>query len=258
MAKVDMVIFDLDGTAIDSPDQKLPSERLIAAVRTAEEKYILCAATGRPWSFAAPVLQALGLKDACIIAGGARICDPQSGEVLWQATIDNAAAQAALEVLRKYPTYKLLCNDYVEADYTEDRGAVPQDFIMTEPIYFLEQTYIPESIAPEINAQLEKIDGITSTLVVAQRDGQNDIHITAQAATKEHAVGELLRMLGVEQRFARGIGDGHNDIHLFRAVGRKIAIGNAVPDLKAEADFVIGDVRDDGLAAYLEELVSYG
>jgi hydroxymethylpyrimidine pyrophosphatase-like HAD family hydrolase len=40
------IIFDIDGTAIDSPSQKIPSDRLIKAVRQIETEYFVCAATG--------------------------------------------------------------------------------------------------------------------------------------------------------------------------------------------------------------------
>lgn len=43
--KKEAIIFDLDGTAIDSPVQKLPSGRLVAAMNDLRQKYFLCAAT---------------------------------------------------------------------------------------------------------------------------------------------------------------------------------------------------------------------
>lgn len=51
------------------------------------------------------------------------------------------------------------------------------------------------------------------------------------------------------------IGDGENDMLLFKAGGFKVAMGSAAPVLKAEADLIIGDVKDDGLAEYLESLI---
>ncbi|MGH3430287.1 MAG: HAD family hydrolase [Terriglobales bacterium] len=70
MIKRETIIFDLDGTAIDSPECQLPTERLIRAINDAEATYNLCAATGRVWSFAKSVLQALRLRDPCIAAAG--------------------------------------------------------------------------------------------------------------------------------------------------------------------------------------------
>ncbi len=65
---------------------------------------------------------------------------------------------------------------------------------------------------------------------------------------------ELLDRLGVAKQNAIGIGDGHNDIHLFNAVGTKVAMGNAVAELQSVAEQVIGSVKEDGLAAYFETL----
>jgi hydroxymethylpyrimidine pyrophosphatase-like HAD family hydrolase len=56
------IIFDIDGTAIDSPSQKIPSDRLIKAVRQIETEYFVCAATGRVWSFAEPVIRGLNKR----------------------------------------------------------------------------------------------------------------------------------------------------------------------------------------------------
>ena len=51
------------------------------------------------------------------------------------------------------------------------------------------------------------------------------------------------------------IGDDNNDIHMVRHAGLGVAMGNARDTLKAEADLVIGTHADDGLAAFLEEVV---
>jgi hydroxymethylpyrimidine pyrophosphatase-like HAD family hydrolase len=44
------IIFDIDGTVVDSPEQKMPSRRVVEAFNKKREEYFLCAATGRPWT----------------------------------------------------------------------------------------------------------------------------------------------------------------------------------------------------------------
>jgi hydroxymethylpyrimidine pyrophosphatase-like HAD family hydrolase len=44
---------------------------------------------------------------------------------------------------------------------------------------------------------------------------------------------------------------GYNDFHIFNAVGKKVAVANAVPELKALADEVIDDVTSDPVTRYL-------
>lgn len=92
-------------------------------------------------------------------------------------------------------------------------------------------------------------------MVNAQRKGFKDLHVTHHKATKEHAVEELLKRLKINKRDTIGIGDSNNDMPLFASVGYKVAMGNAVTELKESADKVIDSVKKDGLADYLESLL---
>lgn len=249
------IIFDIDGTAIDSPSQKVPSERLVKAVRKVENDYYVCAATGRVWTFAEPVLKGLSLVDPCIISAGTQICNPASGDIIWQCDVDKADMEAALVIAKEYPDYKVLYNDNDEDAYLHG-GLDVSNLQLDESVYFFELIFVPETIAPEIVAKLSTIEGIAVTMVVAQRAGFNDIHITNRNATKEHAVAELIKILGVERENTIGVGDGHNDIHLFNAVKRRVAMSNAVDELKNISDEVIGSVTEDGFAEYLEKLAA--
>ena len=247
------IIFDIDGTAIDSPTQKVPSNRLISAVHNVEDDYFVCAATGRVWSFAEPVLKGLSLVDPCIISAGTQICDPRSGEIIWQCEIEKVDLALVLQIIQDYPENRVLYNDYNEDTYLNG-GLNIANLQINESVYFFELIFVPEIIAPEIVARLSAIEGIAVTLVVAHRKGFNDIHITNRNATKEHAVGELLKMIRVNAADTIGVGDGHNDIHLFNAVNKKVAMVNAVKELKANATEIIGTVKEDGFAEYLEAL----
>ena len=49
-------------------------------------------------------------------------------------------------------------------------------------------------------------------------------------------------------------GDYDSDCGMLRGAGLGCCMSNGAPDAKAAADRVIGDVREDGLAALIEEL----
>jgi len=247
------IIFDLDGTAVNSPVQKLPPGSLIQQIQSLKDQYYFCAATGRVWSFARPVLQSLRLTDPCIISAGTQICNPSTGEVLWQKNLEQESLNRAISVFKNYPDWKLLHNDGTEDDYFNG-GVFPNEFANTEPVYFLEQVFVPDKTAKEIYAKLTQIEEIAAVMVVSQKPGCRDIHVINASATKEHAVAELLKILSVDQQDSIGVGDGYNDMHLFNAVNYKVAMGNAVPELAAQADVTIGSVTQDGLAQYLATL----
>lgn len=251
--KKNVIIFDIDGTAIDSPLEKLPSQELVQAMESIRARYILSAATGRVWSFVQPVLEVLELTDPCIISAGTQICNPVTGEILWQKNIDSSALEQVLTILQQYPDYRLLCNDGTEEDYFNG-GILLKDLQITEPVYFLNQVFVPDTVAQEIYTQLQGIPNLTCVMIIAQKPGFRDLHIVSSEATKEHATTQLLSILNMKKEDAIGIGDGHNDFHLFNAVGHKVAMGNAIPELKAAADMTIGSVQENGLALYLKSL----
>lgn len=244
------IIFDLDGTALDSPGQKMPSDKLVKAVANLKDTYYLSAATGRVWSFGKHVMQGMHLVDPSIISAGTQICNPVTGDILWQKVIPDKSLENVLHVFRQYPEYKLLHNDGTEDDYFYG-GVSPKDFVAKDPVYFLEQVFVPDRTAVEIYEKLRKIEGITCVMVIAQKPGTRDMHVLNEFATKEHAVAELLNILHIKKENTIGIGDSHNDVHLFNAVEYKVAMGNAIQELKDRADKVIGPASEDGLAEYL-------
>lgn len=252
--KTKVIIFDIDGTAIDSPKQKLPSNHLVKIIDQLKDKYYFCAATGRVWSFAKPVLKSMHLIDPCVISAGTQICDPVTGKIYWQKNINDELLRRAINLFKQYPDFKLLYNDGTEDDYFNG-GVYPNDFKVKEPVYFLEQVFVPDKIAMEIYEKLKEIKDITCVMVVAQKPGCRDLHIINSSATKEHTIAELLLHIGMDRKNTIGIGDGYNDIHLFNAVDYKVAVGNAVSELKKIADKIVDPARDDGMANYLETLI---
>jgi Cof subfamily protein (haloacid dehalogenase superfamily) len=250
--RYEAIIFDLDGTAMPSAREALPNEVMCAAVQKCQAKVKLCAATGRPWPLAKSIIQALGVTAPSIIGGGALILDPVRQEILWQVTIDRQTARQVIAVARRHP-YLVAC----ATDLTVTNPKLPQDIDIADDLNTL---YIADiatnDIAESLATELRQIAGITVTKAHSWNiPGGIDLHITNSQSTKEHAVIELCNMLGVNPANVAGVGDGHNDIHLFSSVGHKIAMGNAVPELKAAADQIIGGLDEDGLAKFIESAV---
>ncbi|MFZ5437799.1 MAG: HAD family hydrolase [Patescibacteria group bacterium] len=251
--KTKAIIFDLDGTAVDSPEQKLPSKKLVSVVNDLKSQYFLAAATGRCWTFAKDIIQTLNLEDLCIISGGTQICNPKTGEIVWQKDITQQALEKVITIFSKNGEQKLIFNDYTEDDYFNG-GIYPKDFDLSIKVNWLSQSFVPYLLANQLRNELDLVDGITCVMVVSQKPGCRDLHIVNVEATKEHAITELLSRLGVKKEHTIGIGDGHNDLHLFNSVATKVAMGNAVNDLKQAADLIIDTVENEGLIKYFEAL----
>lgn len=251
--KYKAIIVDLDGTAVDSPKQKTATTRLKKAVQTLRQHGMrVSVATGRSYSFAKPVVESMGIKGPIVVAGGAKIVDALSGDTIWSSLLSKSQVKQVQKTLQKEP-YNIVWNDFTEDDYLG--GGYSVDSLDTdEEIHLLMACFISEEDVKPLQEKLGKIDGITTTVVGAQKPDLYDLHISKKQATKEGAIYRLETMLGVESREMIAVGDGPNDVDLFEAVGYKVAMGNAENELKKAADKIIGDVKDDGLAEYLEEL----
>lgn len=252
--KYKAIVTDIDGTAIDSPEQKVADERLRGAVRRLDELGVkVCAATGRAETFAAEVFESMGLKDPAIVSGGSRIIDPITKEQLWGCSLDEDQMKHVIEVFSD-SDMRFLRNEWTDEEYLG--GAHPlEDFVEYEETYIFVACFVQPDDVQGILDRLSAVEGINAIVATSHMSGRRDIHITHEDASKEHAVYELEKLIGVSKSEMIGIGDGANDIHLFDAVGHKVAMSNAVDELKSQADKVIGDVAEDGLAAYFEQLV---
>lgn len=250
--KKSIIIIDLDGTAVDVPDKMVPSKRLIDATAKLKKDYFICAATGRSQAWAREVVDPMNIKDLCIVSGGTSIFDPVTDSLVWRQSIDSLNIEKIKNIMKQSGA-KVLFNDYPKEEYYSG-GWNADSLNRIDEAYFMELVFAPKDIADEAARQASLIDGVHATVLHAQKPDLYDVHIVHEKATKEHAIHELYKMLGVTAGQSIGVGDGLNDIHLFNAVNHKVAMGNAADDLKILADEIIGSVKDDGLAEYFENL----
>ena len=79
--------------------------------------------------------------------------------------------------------------------------------------------------------------------------------IVPARAGKTRGILETLHHFGLDDDEWLAVGDGENDCEMLRAATYGVAMGNAVDDCKASADYVTDDIAEDGL---LKAFVHYG
>jgi HAD superfamily hydrolase (TIGR01484 family) len=245
-----LIVCDIDDTLIDSPEQKLPSQKLVDAIRSVKEHALVACATGRAKTWALPVLQAAHFTAPCIVAGGTVILDPDTYDILHEKHLPKSQLENIKNILREYPDLRVCFNDYDDNDYLS--GGWEMERLLASPeCSVIQAIWLGHQRAEELVARFRHLRGVTSVKMTSQKPGLADIHIIPEGATKEHAIHWLQEKLDIPKEDTIGIGDGYNDLHIFKAVGTKIALANANEDLKKRADIIIGDVHDDAVADFL-------
>lgn len=80
------------------------------------------------------------------------------------------------------------------------------------------------------------------------RSGPNSIEILNNKASKGQSLSELANLLHIPQERIMAIGDSGNDIDMVEYAGLGIAMGNAVPAVKAVADVITENAENFGVA----------
>lgn len=75
------------------------------------------------------------------------------------------------------------------------------------------------------------------------------------SATKENAILILCKKLDISPKEILAFGDDFNDIGMLKLCGKGIAMGNAIPQVKAAADGTTKTNNEDGAAWYVENFI---
>lgn len=246
--KIEALVFDLDGTAIPSDPDGMPSQAVIESVKKVQQKIgKVSIATGRQLDVTKHLLDYLGIAQPCILAGGTQIYDPVSKKNVWEKDISIEAGRKIVEIFEPYP-YGVFMGDDLKLKK-------PVEIKIRRPERIFYMMYVPQESASQIVKKLGAIDEVLAHSMNSWQKGLVDIHVTHKHATKEHAMMELLRIFGVNVENVMVVGDNTNDLSLFKQAGWRVAMGNATDELKARADFVTDTVENDGLVRAIEKFI---
>lgn len=127
------------------------------------------------------------------------------------------------------------------------------DEILTGPpvkkMIIMDQSKKLEKIGSEITQFLTPFDARTVISV------EGMLEIVPKGVNKWTALDTLLQSLRLPLETCLAIGDGINDYEMVKNAAIGVAMGNAVPSVKAVADLVVASNDEDGIAEALDRLI---
>lgn len=236
--------FDIDGTLTLSGTLPDYNKEMLLKLKSLNHLTFIC--SGRPFAYVDKIFH--GLVDGYILSNGRYIY--YHDQVIFDYPLTS-------QQIEKYST---ICDQY-QADYTfiSDDKFYPNKPRITNDI---NDPYTKRSIYPwkkeDIKVYVMDIfyqnDAQFNQLVQAFK---NDLilnnhfgHFSADTSTINHTKGDGIKKLYEylnEPLTSYGFGDGHNDIGMFKEVDYKIAMGNAVQELKDMATYITTDCNQQGI-----------
>jgi len=241
------LMLDLDGTTIQNRMDSLPSRRVIDAIAKAKKKLHVTIATGRALWQAAPILDVLQLSTPIILLNGALIVDGISRKLIYDQPLRKEDYKIVTKMLEKTKLH-------FTVDEHEETNKYTSNYEPEKPLTIFVWDLV-EAQADELIQKLIHVPTIALYKTVGWKDGTVGLNISHINATKQHGILEVSRILGIETHELIGVGDAPNDFPLLMACGFKVAMGNAIPDLKAIADYIAPSVDEDGVADVIEKFV---
>ncbi len=261
---------DYDNTLVPF-GEKRPRPAVEAAVRRMQDagvKFVL--ATGRAW----PAVKAPGQLgrirfDCAITCNGAFVVD-KSGACVYERPLTGEEMYALVDFCDDYD-YLLQFNFrdgyYAYCGYERLHGLYTR---MSSPglacldgedrdRHLLDMPHAAFMVCPEgaVSAFEAKYGHLKLHFMqVGGRgaDGWCCYDIVREGVDKGAGLAGLCEAMGLSLSESVAAGDSDNDCGMLRAAGLGCCLANGSPGAKAAADRVIGDVREDGLAALSEEL----
>ena len=102
----------------------------------------------------------------------------------------------------------------------------------------------------EVKNYLESNPNVTSVC-----GGYNNLEFTRADVNKGVALRALAKILSIDPAETMAIGDTENDLAIIKAAGIGVAMGNATPAVKDQADYVTDDNESDGVATAMEHFI---
>ncbi len=280
------ITTDMDGTLLNE-HQEISEANKQAILNAQQQGIEVIVATGRSYEEARFVIQDAGISCDIICANGAEVRNKQ-GELVYQAEIETERAKEITAVLNETGIYFEIYTD--QGTYTEnyemgielivdifttanpnvseeqvrqvakerfekghiklieDYAALLED--STKLVYkFLVFSFDQKQLA-EANKKLNELSGIAIS-----SSGKENIEVNSVDAQKGVALEKLLHGKGLSAEDAMAMGDNLNDLSMMKVVGRPVAMGNALDQVKEFCPFITATNKENGVAkAILEAL----
>lgn len=240
-------MIDVDGTLIPNKIDGMPSKKVTEAIAQASKKIHIGVATSRPIFMLEHIFDHLQLDGPSILNAGSQIIDVITKKMLWEQPILNKDVQ-------KIKNY-IVENNIKAYINCHDNGYLLDKTFNQEKAFLIFTTIAKRDLLEKIIKDLSSIPTIAIHKVNYFTQGEIAILITHASATKQHGIFEVAKILQIEPDEIIGIGDGYNDFPLLMACGLKVAMGNAVEDLKEIADYIAPTVDEDGVADVINRFV---
>lgn len=249
-----LLLFDLDGTLLRS-DKTISQATLKALCRCREKGILIGVSTSRSEQNALYFIEELQ-PDVLIASGGALV--KYHDEYIYKAEFSKEETKQMIAYARKVCGIDCeITIDTINSHYWNYKiDPKKQDHKWGDSIYTdfndFEESSLKMCVEIFEESQAMQLSKLLVWCDCLRFSDGYWYKFTKKTATKEQAIRELCPVCGISSYDITAFGDDYADIGMLKLCGTGIAMGNAINEVKEQADLVIGCNDKDGIAEYLD------
>lgn len=255
-----LIFFDIDGTLISKGNQVLGESTRESIQKAQKNGHICVVNTGRTWRMVGDWLPGQVEFDGYLLGCGTMV--RYRDEILLHKTFSPREALRIMAALDKYEIDALL--EGADNNYAKDLSSFQSERFRDHMRRRHPADCLPWEKAPgnfdkffvnEVEPQ--RMEGFRrkfeDSLCFIDRE-RGFWEIAPTGYSKGSSMAFLADHLQISMADTVAVGDSNNDLEMFRCAGTRIAMGNAVENIKNLADYVTTNVLEDGILNALKWL----
>ncbi len=250
-----LLVLDLDGTLTNSKKEITPFTREVL-IKAQQQGLHLVLASGRPTYGIVPLAETLDMKEYggfILSFNGGKVIEVKTGKVFYEQALPpdvmpliyQRSYEAGLTILSYNGKYILTKMKVKETDDFLHNLRLPADkcLIVGEP-----EDLVPleEKLRQELGLRLN-----------VYRSEPFYLEVVPKGIDKAASLERLLERVQIKREEVIAIGDGYNDLSMIKFAGLGVAMANAQPPVKSNADRITAFTNDeDGVAHFIHDLLN--
>lgn len=243
MAAYKLLALDMDGTTL-TDDKQISAENKKWMAAAMEAGVTVMFATGRGRQSMAPYVKELQLQNPIVSTNGSEVWERP--ELLYKRhTLDTEMVQRLHKMAVENGTYywaHAVGTSFSIHAWTDDISA--QQWLL----------FGFDTDRADVLRDLHKEVASWGCFEISNSSPTN-IELNPAGISKASGLRDICELKGITMDDVVAVGDSFNDLAMIRAAGLGVAMGNAQPEVRAEADWITSTNEQDGVARVIREKI---
>lgn len=262
-----VIALDLDGTLTNNAKEVTPKTRE-ALLRAQDDGCIVVLASGRPTFGIEPVAECLELdkRGGFILSyNGGKIINWKSKEELYGKHLPKEVIPIIYEYAKKHGfallgyvgreiVTEMPGDEYVKEESRINKMQIRKVDNLLNSIEDRPTKLLMTGKPADMMKAEEELGTLLGNRMAVFRSAPFFLELVPNGIDKAQSLLRLLGALNFTPNDLIAFGDGYNDLSMLHLAGMGVAMANAAPEVRAEADYVTLSNEEDGVAAAIEAL----